>query len=122
MAIQSPGTSDPNSSGNFSPISRMAGGAGSGPGGAPGAGGVGSDGPMGPSGSPMPAGGDPQQAMAAATETIRGIESAIEALSSQFPQIAPEARRAREAVRSLLMRIVANPGGAEPAAPSGPLG
>lgn len=70
----------------------------------------------------MDAGGDPQAALAAITETIRGVEQTIEAVSSQFPEAAQEARRAREAVRALLMRIVANPGGAEPAAPAGPLG
>lgn len=103
--------SDPQSSaGNFSPISRMAGMD------------QGQGGPTGPSGGQLPAGGDPQAALASATESVRQVESTIEALSAQFPQVAPEARRAREAVRALLMRIVANPGGAEPAAPSGPLG
>lgn len=112
--IDTPMATDPNSgAGNFRPISRMAGDDGSG---------AGASGPTGPSGSPMSAGGDPQAALAAVTETIRGIDSAIESISSQFPEASQESRRARDAVRALMMRIVANPGGAEPAAPSGPLG
>ena len=107
------GSQDPNggASSNFAPIGNMVG-----------AGGPGSAGPVGPSGAPMPAQGDPQAALASVTSVISDIESQLTALGKSFPQAAPELRQAIQSVRAVMMRIVSNPGGAEPAAPRGPLG
>lgn len=111
MAIESPMASDPNSTAGFNSISRMAGSPA-----------VPGQNPTGPDGSAMNAGGDPQAALASVTGVISGIEDQLTSLSKQFPQASNEIRTAIQAVHSVMMRVVSNPGGPEPAAPRGPLG
>ena len=102
--VETPTASDPNSSaGNFSGASRMAGAS--------------ADAPSGADGSQQSAQGDPQQALANAVSVIRQTEQSIVAISQQFPQASAEIRKAREAIRSVLKKIVSNPGGSEPPAP-----
>lgn len=61
--------------------------------------------------------GGAQQALSNATAVIRKCEESITALSKQFPQASKEIRQAISAVRSVLQKIVSNPGGPEPTAP-----
>ncbi len=60
---------------------------------------------------------DPQQALSNAVQVARKADEDMMALSTQFPQASPEIRKAREAIRAVLKKIVANPGGSEPPAP-----
>jgi hypothetical protein len=62
---------------------------------------------------------DPSQMLAQATSTIRQADQSITDLAQQFPQAAREVRRARTALRSLLQKIVSEPGGGSPQAPQG---
>ena len=62
---------------------------------------------------------DPEQALSGAVQVIRMAEQSLVDLSKQFPQAASEVRNARNAIRSILKKIVSNPGAA-PAATPGP--
>lgn len=56
-------------------------------------------------------------ALGSVVEVIRDTEQTLQSLAQQFPVAAPEIRRASDAVRAVLQRIVSSPGGAEPPAP-----
>jgi phage shock protein A len=67
--------------------------------------------------SPAQGPADPQQQLSSAVQVVRQAEESIVALSQQFPQVSDEVRKVRESLRSLLQKIVSNPGGQEPPAP-----
>lgn len=73
------------------------------------------------SGPPVGIGQSPDaqsNALQAVVELVRGMEQGLTGLAQQFPTAAPEIRRAVDAVRAVLQRIVSSPGqDMEPPAP-----
>lgn len=106
-SLSSPNPGGSGGSGGFGP-SQLAGPSASQ---APGPGG--SDSPDTPGSSP-----DSQaNALQATVEQVRTIEQGMLSLAQQFPQAAPEVRRAVDAIRAVLQRIVSSPSQQEPPAP-----
>jgi len=100
MAVETPSTPDPQS-GAYGGVRQM----------------TGHDGMAGASPSPVQA--DPAQMLAGVTSQLRQADQAVSEIARAFPQAAAEARRARSALRSLLQKVVSEPGGGAPAAPVG---
>src|SRR5438128_8975349 len=100
MAVETPSAPDPSSTApSFGGASRMA---------TPDTG----DQPPDATGQMPGATNDPQQALSGAVQVIRAAEQSLVDLSKQFPQAAAEVRNARNAIRSILKKIVSSPGAA----------
>ncbi len=66
-------------------------------------------------------GGSPDaqsNALQAVVEQVRSMEQGLSGLAQLFPAAAPEIRRAVDAVRAVLQRIVSSPSQPEPPAPT----
>lgn len=61
--------------------------------------------------------GGADQGMKMVIQRVRAMENDLLDMAQMFPQAGPEAEQALGAVRSMLRKIIANPGAPEPAAP-----
>ena len=75
-------------------------------------------GPASPSAQPEQASGEISDAVRAASRQVMDMQTQIEALARTYPETAAEARKAVEAVKSMLVKIVTNKKAPEPRAPN----